>query len=386
MPATSYPGFRADEPTAIGRSIVTADDAAAVRAACGVYSTSQVDALIAGVESTPGPAGPEGPAGPKGDTGDTGATGATGSQGPVGDTGPAGATGPNAVSTSTTTSLSGLLKGNGTTVALAIAGTDYATAAQGVKADTALQAGDITSGTITAGTGDIDFDELGGGGAENVADITNGIRVTNDAGTSVGRLESAEHVITKSHSAPVTSGEGGSFTVQSTIPVICNHGLAFAGGTYSYYIQCGHKTSTVPFNVSLSPVGGAVGVGTLAPAASLHVKSSSQPAILLERVGNTNAAILLRTLSGDVFFGQSLNGDFAISPNANLSVSPVLSIPANGAAVISGPTKVGTYTFATVPTASSFAGYEITISDRSHKSAYSDGINWRFVGTDAIIS
>lgn len=38
----------------------------------------------------------------------------------------------------------------------------YATAAQGTKADTALQPEDITSGAITAGTGDIDFDALGG--------------------------------------------------------------------------------------------------------------------------------------------------------------------------------------------------------------------------------
>lgn len=40
---------------------------------------------------------------------------------------------------------------------------NYATAAQGALADTALQPSDITSGTITAGTGDIDFDSLGGG-------------------------------------------------------------------------------------------------------------------------------------------------------------------------------------------------------------------------------
>lgn len=38
---------------------------------------------------------------------------------------------------------------------------NYATAAQGALAATALQPSDITSGTITAGTGDIDFDDLG---------------------------------------------------------------------------------------------------------------------------------------------------------------------------------------------------------------------------------
>jgi len=42
---------------------------------------------------------------------------------------------------------------------------NYATAAQGALADTALQSADITSGAITAGTGDIDFDALGGAGS-----------------------------------------------------------------------------------------------------------------------------------------------------------------------------------------------------------------------------
>jgi hypothetical protein len=45
-----------------------------------------------------------------------------------GGTGPPGATGPNAVSTSTTTALTGMLKGNGTNVAVASAGSDYAAA------------------------------------------------------------------------------------------------------------------------------------------------------------------------------------------------------------------------------------------------------------------
>lgn len=56
---------------------------------------------------------------------------------------------------------------------------NYATAAQGTLADTALQPSDITSGTITAGTGDIDFDALGGG-LENISDTGSGVIVTGD--------------------------------------------------------------------------------------------------------------------------------------------------------------------------------------------------------------
>ena len=101
-----------------------------------------------------GPAGPQGetgatgPQGPQGETGATGPagpqgeTGATGPQGPQGETGATGAqgpAGPNTVSSTTATDLTGILKGTGTLVTTAVAGTDYATAAQGALADTAQQ-------------------------------------------------------------------------------------------------------------------------------------------------------------------------------------------------------------------------------------------------------
>lgn len=62
--------------------------------------------------------GPQGPAGADGAPGQDGADGAPGEQGPAG---------PNEVSASTATSFNGLLKGNGSVVAQAVAGTDYAT-------------------------------------------------------------------------------------------------------------------------------------------------------------------------------------------------------------------------------------------------------------------
>ena len=61
-----------------------------------------------------GPAGPAGPQGVKGEKGETGAKGDAG---------------PNTVSSSTSTNLSGILKGNGQAVTTAVAGTDYLTSA-----------------------------------------------------------------------------------------------------------------------------------------------------------------------------------------------------------------------------------------------------------------
>lgn len=72
-----------------------------------------------GGTGTPGPEGPAGPAGPTGATGTTGATGPTGATGAAGAAGATGATGPagpNTVTGSTTTTLTGYLKGNGSAV------------------------------------------------------------------------------------------------------------------------------------------------------------------------------------------------------------------------------------------------------------------------------
>lgn len=68
---------------------------------------------------------PRGATGPQGPAGTDGQDGAQGPQGPAG---------PNEVSASTATSITGLLKGNGSTVQAAVAGTDYAAAPTTVTA------------------------------------------------------------------------------------------------------------------------------------------------------------------------------------------------------------------------------------------------------------
>lgn len=90
-----------------------------------------------------GPKGEKGPQGEPGEQGETGPTGAQGEQGPAGpagpqgepgekgDTGATGPAGPNTVTADTTTTLTGLLKGDGTTVAAAVAGTDYVAPVEG---------------------------------------------------------------------------------------------------------------------------------------------------------------------------------------------------------------------------------------------------------------
>ena len=80
-------------------------------------------AALKGEKGDKGDTGAQGPQGIQGEKGDTGAQGPQGIQGEKGDTG---AQGPNAVSEATTTEMNGILKGNGTNVTTAAAGTDYA--------------------------------------------------------------------------------------------------------------------------------------------------------------------------------------------------------------------------------------------------------------------
>ena len=102
-----------------------------------LYSPTQGWVNNGPVQGMPGPQGPagadgkDGAPGPQGPAGADGAPGAQGPQGLPGADGTPGPAGPNEVTTSTRTTISGLLKGNGEAVAAAVAGEDYAAAQHG---------------------------------------------------------------------------------------------------------------------------------------------------------------------------------------------------------------------------------------------------------------
>jgi hypothetical protein len=91
-----------------------------------------------------------GPTGATGATGEPGPAGATGTNGLDGAAGATGPTGPNDISTSTTTSINALLKGNGATVAAAAAGADYLAPNGSGAGLTSLNASNISTGTLSA--------------------------------------------------------------------------------------------------------------------------------------------------------------------------------------------------------------------------------------------
>ena len=103
-----------------------------------------------GEKGDKGDTGPQGQTGPQGEQGPQGEPGPTGPQGPTGLQGP---TGPNAVSTTTTSDITGLLKGSGGKVAQAVANTDYISPANMktfLNRQTAVNAADTNYTTLMA--------------------------------------------------------------------------------------------------------------------------------------------------------------------------------------------------------------------------------------------
>lgn len=112
-----------------------------------------------------------------GPQGATGATGAQGPQGNAGATGATGASGPNLVSTSTSTNITGILKGNGSTVSQATAGTDYAAASHTHALSDLTQSGATTNQVPQwNGSAWVPATVSGGGGGEanTASNVTGG--------------------------------------------------------------------------------------------------------------------------------------------------------------------------------------------------------------------
>jgi Collagen triple helix repeat (20 copies) len=181
-----------------------------------------------------GPTGPQGPTGPEGPQGPIGATGAQGPTGATGPQGPTGASGPNTVTTTTTTPITGLLKGAGGNITQAVAGTDYTTPAQLAAGGNNYSAPNTVSG-MPAGCVQLPC---------VVATLPLTGLTTNTSGTiytpTVSGTYSVSVLVT-----PTTLGTAG--TVYGYVTVDQGSG---AGGQQSHYCQTVSDSLTTYYNVS----------------------------------------------------------------------------------------------------------------------------------------
>ena len=305
---------------------------------------------------------------------------ATGTIGPTGATGATGADGPNNITTSTTTNITGLLKGNGSNVLSATSGTDYSLGTSalgtgiiksttGTGALTIAVAGDfptlnqnttgsaatLTTGRTISATGDISYTSGSFDGSANVTGAATLATVNTNVGTFTNATltVNGKGLITSASSgtAPVTSVTGTSPVASSggTTPAISlSSGYGdtqnpYASKTANFFLAAPNGTSGAPtFRAVVAGDIPTLNQNTTGSAASLSI--SGQTGLLtFTGLTSTNRAKTVRDAADTIL---ELGGSY--TPTGTWTsltmVTPVLGTPTSGAltnCTADGTNKVG---------------------------------------------
>jgi hypothetical protein len=174
--------------------------------------------------------------------------------------------------------------------AAATAATDYATAAQGSTAETALQPTDIASGTITAKTGDLDFNDLGGAVdnaainaaiAEDPSLSLHAIGAPRQSPAALKRvsfLSSDARVTSTLHTRGIGFGDSIYQSPRDYLwATVGFGGRIVAGNDASFYTLAGGSTSTGPYAYNKAFGGTHINLGASGTATFNGVASSTRP-------------------------------------------------------------------------------------------------------------
>jgi len=140
-------------------------------------------------------------------------------------------------------------------------------------------------------------------------------------------------------------------------------------------------------------------------------RASGNPSLLLNGISGSQRALYLTTSGSERWrvgastaaeAGSNVGSDFFISrysdAGSGLSTPVAISrstgrvtlslVTVNGEAVLSGPVSLGSYTLTTLPSASTYSGYYITVTNATGgaKLCYSNGTNWLIANTTTIVS
>ena len=184
---------------------------------------------------------------------------------------------------------------------------DYATAAQGALADSAVQPNDSpTFGNITV-TGTVDGRDVAADGTK-LDGIEAGADVTDTANvTAAGALMDSE----LTDIAAVKALDQGVATTDSP---------TFAGLTVD--------TDTLYVDATNDRVG----VGTTSPTNPLHIVSNAAAPLFVERTGSSNTSIKLENDDNTLYVGMTAGGSFAVDDDSNLQSGPWFKVESDGTA------------------------------------------------------
>ena len=184
---------------------------------------------------------------------------------------------------------------------------DYATAAQGALADSAVQPNDSpTFGSVTV-TGTVDGRDVAADGTkldgiEASADVTDTANVT-----AAGALMDSE----LTDIAAVKALDQGVATTDSP---------SFAGLTVD--------TDTLYVNATNDRVG----VGTTSPDHPLHIVDNASAPLAVQRTGSSNASIKVTNDDHIIYVGMTAGGSFAVDDDTNLQSGPWFKVDSSGTA------------------------------------------------------
>ena len=237
-------------------------------------------------------------------------------QGAPGATGPQGSPGPNVVNTNTQTTLTGLLKGNGTNVAVATAGTDYAPASEFKSADfTAVVGRKYT--VASAGTVTVDVPVSGTNGDEIEIYVRTGSVLISPATIVVKQDQTLRRVYYNggwansiyTPSSGSNTGDETATTIKDKLGITVLSGsntgdqtdITGNAGTATAALGLKTATTTVSISSATAPTSGQVLTATSSTNATWQTPSSSES--IPQRFG-TNYRQILRRVKTAMDMGQ----------------------------------------------------------------------------------